>query len=54
MPLYDYKCQKCGKGFALVMSVKEKETVKVKCPKCDAEDIIPVYSSFFAKTSKKS
>lgn len=54
MPLYDYKCKKCGEGFSLVMSIKEKETIKVKCSKCESEDIMPVYSSFFAKTSKKS
>ncbi len=54
MPLYDYKCKKCGESFSLVMSVKEKETTTIKCPKCDAGDIMPVYSSFFAKTSKKS
>lgn len=54
MPLYDYKCNKCGEAFSLIMSVKEKETTKVKCPKCNAEEIKQVYLSFFTKTSRKS
>jgi putative FmdB family regulatory protein len=54
MPIYDYKCEKCGESFSLVMSIKEKETKKVKCPKCNSSKVKPVYSGFFAVTSKKS
>lgn len=55
MPLYDYKCKNCGESFSLVMSMSEKEkTTKVKCPKCESENVTQIYSSFFAKTSKKS
>lgn len=54
MPVYDYKCQKCGEGFSLVMGIKEKETKKVRCPKCKSLRVIPVYGGFFAVTSKKS
>lgn len=54
MPFYDYKCKKCGEAISLVMSFKEKETRKIECPKCKSEDVKPVYSGFFAVTSKKS
>ena len=54
MPAYDYKCGKCGEAFSLIMSIKEKETKKVKCPKCKSVRVKPVYSGFFAVTSKKS
>lgn len=54
MPIYDYKCEKCGESFSLAMSIKEKETKKVKCPKCKSSKVKPVYSGFFAVTSKKS
>lgn len=54
MPLYDYKCEKCGESFTLVMSIKEKGTKNVECPKCKSDRVKPVYSGFFAKTSKKS
>lgn len=54
MPLYDYKCDKCGETFSLIMSLKEKETIQPKCPKCNSEEIRQIYLSFFTKTSKKS
>lgn len=54
MPLYDYKCEKCGGTFSLVMGIKEKETKKIECPECKSDLVKPVYSGFFAKTSKKS
>ncbi|HWR90638.1 MAG TPA: FmdB family zinc ribbon protein [Dissulfurispiraceae bacterium] len=54
MPIYDYKCDKCGETFSLVMSVKEKETKKIKCGKCRSTRVKPVYTGFFAVTSKKS
>ncbi|MGO9612294.1 MAG: FmdB family zinc ribbon protein [Dissulfurispiraceae bacterium] len=54
MPVYDYKCQKCGETFSLVMGIKEKEKKKVKCPSCKSSRLKPVYSGFFPMTSKKS
>ncbi len=54
MPVYDYKCEKCGNAFSLVMSISEKGAKKVKCPKCKSTRIKQVYSGFFAVTSKKS
>ncbi len=54
MPVYEYKCEKCGETFSLVMGIKEKEKTEIKCPKCQSNQIKPVYSTFFAVTSKKS
>ncbi len=54
MPVYDYKCGKCGKTFSMIMNIKEKETKKIKCPKCKSVRVKPVYSGFFAVTSRKS
>lgn len=54
MPVYEFKCQKCGEVFSLVMSVKEHESKKIKCEKCKSLKVKPVYSGFFAVTSKKS
>ncbi len=54
MPVYNYKCEKCGETCSLIMSITEKETKKVKCPKCKSVKVKPVYSGFFAVTSKKS
>ena len=54
MPTYEYRCQQCQKEFALVMSMKEHDQAKVKCPACQSPDVVQQYSLFFAKTSKKS
>ena len=54
MPSYDFKCLKCGKKFSLTMGIKERETKRLKCPKCGAGKPETVFSSFFAKTSRKS
>jgi putative FmdB family regulatory protein len=54
MPVYDFKCQKCETTFSEVMSFREKETKKIRCPKCKSLRVKPVYSGFVAVTSKKS
>jgi putative FmdB family regulatory protein len=54
MPVYEYRCAKCSKDFSLVMSVREHERKKPRCPKCKSQRVKPVYSGFFAVTSKKS
>ena len=54
MPTYDFKCPKCGKKFALTMGIKERETRRLKCPKCGGGKPEPIFSTFFAKTSRKS
>jgi putative FmdB family regulatory protein len=54
MPTYDFKCRECGKKFALTLGIKERENKRLKCPKCGAGKPEPVFSSFFAKTSRKS
>lgn len=54
MPIYEYKCGKCNESFSVVMSLTERDRKKVRCPKCKSLKVRPVYSGFFASTSKKS
>ncbi len=54
MPTYEFKCMNCGEEFVLVMSLKEREEAKIRCPKCNGENIKVQLGSFYAKTSKKS
>jgi putative FmdB family regulatory protein len=54
MPTYDFKCPGCRKKFTLIMGIKERESKRLKCPKCGAGKPEPVFSTFFAKTSRKS
>ncbi len=54
MPVYEFKCEKCNENFSLTMSIKEREKAEITCPKCKSKEVKPVYSGFFAVTSKKS
>jgi putative FmdB family regulatory protein len=45
MPLYEYKCQKCGVEFeALVIRASEKK--EVECPECSSRELEEKISSF--------
>jgi putative FmdB family regulatory protein len=54
MPTYSFKCNKCGKRFQEILSFREFEEGKRKCPKCGSRSLAQLLESFYAKTSKKS
>jgi putative FmdB family regulatory protein len=54
MPTYEYRCSKCAQMFAVVMSMTAHDTAKVKCPACRSAAVVQQFSTFFAKTSRKS
>ncbi len=54
MPTYDFRCTRCSKKFTLTLTIKQRETGKMKCPKCGANKPEPIFGTFFAKTSRKS
>ena len=54
MPTYEYRCQKCGREFSVMMSMSRHEHEEVVCPDCRAKEVSPQISLFSAKTSKKS
>jgi putative FmdB family regulatory protein len=54
MPTYDYRCEKCGKPFSVVLTLAEHGVKKVACPRCGSRQVTRKISAFFAKTSKKS
>jgi putative FmdB family regulatory protein len=54
MPKYEYHCRKCGAIFEIIASLAEHDKAHPVCPKCKSEDVEQSYSTFFAKTSKKS
>jgi len=54
MPNYDYRCSKCNKDFTALLSMKEHDAKKAKCPKCGGRKLEQVISSFMVKTSRKS
>ena len=54
MPVYEYLCRDCDKTFAITRSMSEAGATDVKCPSCGGNRIDRVYSTVYAKTSKKS
>jgi len=54
MPVYEYRCNNCGKIFSLQLSMTEHGNVNPTCPDCNGDEIVQQYSAFYAKTSRKS
>lgn len=54
MPIYSYRCNACQHTFDLSMTVAERETATVSCPKCGSDKVERLLSGFYAKTSRKS
>ncbi|MGH7538804.1 MAG: FmdB family zinc ribbon protein [Gemmatimonadales bacterium] len=54
MPIYEFRCTKCRKRFSQSMSISEHARRRPVCPKCRSKAVEPVFSTFFAKTVRKS
>jgi len=54
MPSYEYRCPSCKKKFTVILSMREHEARKAKCPKCGGKKLEQLISQFMAKTSRKS
>ncbi len=53
MPVYEYKCKKCGDKFEIRRSLQEKET-EPECPGCGACDAQRKFSVFGGSCSTGS
>jgi putative FmdB family regulatory protein len=54
MPIYEYRCTKCGHAFSESMPIAEHGRRQPACPKCGARAAQPVISAFYPKTVRKS
>ena len=45
MPLYEYKCLKCGEKFELLRRINDDDS-NVKCPKCGSSEVKREVSGF--------
>jgi putative FmdB family regulatory protein len=44
MPIFEFKCLKCGEFFEFLI-MQKSETVELRCPHCGAEDFERILSS---------
>ncbi len=54
MPIYEYRCTKCRKRFSYEQSISEHGKRRPACPKCKSRAVESMFSTFFAKTGRKS
>lgn len=54
VPIYEFECQKCGKEFDLVLTVKQYEEKQYACPACKAREVEHLITSTNVITSRKS
>jgi len=54
MPVYEFKCKKCGHRFELTESISKHDKHREKCPECGSRSIQNIVSSVNVKTAKKS
>ncbi len=54
MATYEYRCANCGHQFEKVLTIKEHDRARPKCPECKSSKVEQVYSVFFAKTDSKA
>lgn len=54
MPTYEFECQKCGKEFELILSLKQFEQKEFACPACQAKEVEALVTSTNVITSRKS
>jgi putative FmdB family regulatory protein len=52
MPVYEFRCQSCGKVFAIEAHLNDRERLAV-CPECGSRKVAPVFSSFAVSRAAK-
>jgi putative FmdB family regulatory protein len=54
MPVYEFLCRDCQKGFEIVHPIAQSHGTDLKCPACGSRNVDRNYSHIHAITSKKS
>jgi putative FmdB family regulatory protein len=47
MPMYEYRCRKCGKSFEMLRRMQDADRDS-KCPECQSEEVERLLSTFAA------
>jgi putative FmdB family regulatory protein len=45
MPIYEYRCEECGRAFEMLRRFSDADT-DLKCPSCDSEEVERQISCF--------
>ena len=53
MPIYEYRCEKCGEKFEKLVSSFDS-AAEADCPKCGSTEVKKILSSFSARGSAES
>jgi len=48
LPIYDFKCEKCGHTFSVLTSFQERD--QVVCPQCRSKDVRQLISACAVRT----
>lgn len=54
MPIYEYRCNQCGKRFEQHEALAEHGKTRPSCPGCRSKDVNSLLGAVFVKTSRKS
>lgn len=54
MPVYEYRCNDCGKQFGIYQTYEEYGNVAVECPHCGSEDLERVIRAVRVSRSEES
>jgi putative FmdB family regulatory protein len=54
MPIYEYRCRDCRQVFDRAESLVEHGHKHPACPHCNGRHVEQVFTTFFAKTARKS
>jgi len=47
MPLYEYRCQNCGKSFEMLRKMQDADR-ELECPDCRSDELERLLSTFSA------
>ncbi len=54
MPVYEYRCETCGKIFTTYLSLADHSKREIACPACGSKAVEQQFAGFFAKTESKT
>lgn len=54
MPRYQYRCEECDHEFVRPEHIEDHDTARPQCQACGGHKVRQVFTTFFAKTSRKS